>query len=335
MQDARVELVHRTQASSRRARAEMPRPSARRPRRSSPVRDRDADGRAPVPGRAAHPRFAALLDRREHRRLVVASSPNAEEDLVQDDLVEDLATRDARALRRTPARGRSSGRRGSATPARPSERSAAYTANAARAPRELRRPVHRVAVAFSSTTRYSATRRIAARCASGSATNASPQSYGTLSHLCASVAHESARSTPRRAAAATVTSRPEAERPVEVEPGAGPRRGRRSRGADRPRRRSPRRPARRRSPGLHRRDRLGERVRPHPSLLVLGRLVARAVAEPEQRAMCRSVTWRFRRGRRRSAARRRARHARRPSRLARGPRVVLLRGRSREPAGSP
>ncbi len=37
---------------------------------------------------------------------------------------------------------------------------------------------------------------IAPRCAARSATTASPQSYGTFSHLCASVAHESARSIP-------------------------------------------------------------------------------------------------------------------------------------------
>jgi len=37
---------------------------------------------------------------------------------------------------------------------------------------------------------------MAARCDSGWAQNASPESYGTLSHLCASVAHESARSRP-------------------------------------------------------------------------------------------------------------------------------------------
>ena len=37
---------------------------------------------------------------------------------------------------------------------------------------------------------------MAPRCASASRQITMPQSYGTLSHLCASVAHESARSTP-------------------------------------------------------------------------------------------------------------------------------------------
>ena len=48
-----------------------------------------------------------------------------------------------------------------------------------------------------------------------------PQSYGTLSHLCASVAHESARSKPRTRCARAASRGPEAERAVDVHPRAG------------------------------------------------------------------------------------------------------------------
>ena len=66
---------------------------------------------------------------------------------------------------------------------------------AARAPRILRRPVDLLALR-SSAVRYAARAENEPLCDSGCAVNAIPQSYGTLSHLCASVAHESARSTP-------------------------------------------------------------------------------------------------------------------------------------------
>src|SRR5689334_11126830 len=45
--------------------------------------------------------------------------------------------------------------------------------------------------------RYAADSAIDARRAAASRTNAMPESYGTLSHLCPSVAHESARPSPR------------------------------------------------------------------------------------------------------------------------------------------
>ena len=44
--------------------------------------------------------------------------------------------------------------------------------------------------------RYAAEYDIVRPCTAGSRTMARPLSYGTLSHLCASVAHESARPTP-------------------------------------------------------------------------------------------------------------------------------------------
>ena len=50
--------------------------------------------------------------------------------------------------------------------------------------------------------------------------NTRPESYGTFSHLCASVAHESARSTPPRDAAAPRSPCPQAERAVDVQPRA-------------------------------------------------------------------------------------------------------------------
>ena len=65
---------------------------------------------------------------------------------------------------------------------------------------------------------------IAARSASASRTNARPLSYGTLSHLCASVAHESAQlDAVGEVARDGAAARPQAERAVDVHPGAAPR----------------------------------------------------------------------------------------------------------------
>ena len=47
-----------------------------------------------------------------------------------------------------------------------------------------------------------------------------PESYGALSHLCASVAHESASSTPSEVLASGRCRRPQAERAVNVDPAA-------------------------------------------------------------------------------------------------------------------
>ena len=70
---------------------------------------------------------------------------------------------------------------------------------------------------------------IAARCAARSRTNATPQSYGTLSHLWASVAHESAARRPHEVPARRAGGRPQPERAVDVDPRSGGVRG----GADR------------------------------------------------------------------------------------------------------
>src|SRR5262249_24464496 len=86
----------------------------------------------------------------------------------------------------------------STTPERPSERSAAYTANP-RARREnsgTQSIWSRTRREPSSWIRYDALTAIAARCDSGWAQRTSPESYGTFSHLCASVVHESASSIP-------------------------------------------------------------------------------------------------------------------------------------------
>ena len=69
--------------------------------------------------------------------------------------------------------------------------------------------------------RYDAFMLIAARCGAASATIARPESYGTFSHLCASVAHESAVSMPVDLRSQFGNRRrPEAERAVDVHPRA-------------------------------------------------------------------------------------------------------------------
>ena len=91
----------------------------------APVRDRDPDREAAVPDRSAHPRLAARLHSIEHgtRRLVVVE---AQEHLVQDHVVQDLAAGQRARSRRRTARARAQHRStSSATPERPRERSAA------------------------------------------------------------------------------------------------------------------------------------------------------------------------------------------------------------------
>ncbi len=64
-------------------------------------------------------------------------------------------------------------------------------------------------------------RVIARRCDSECAVSTTPESYGTFSHLCASVAIESARpDARRRATPSRARARPEAERAVDVQPRA-------------------------------------------------------------------------------------------------------------------
>src|SRR5690606_12366392 len=96
------------------------------------------------------------------------------------------------ANRRASAQHRSTR---SATPDRPSSRRAAHTAN----PRARRDDSAVKSARVGSPpdpTRYEAEYDIAAAWTSGREQNAKPQSYGTLSHLCPSHAHESASSTP-------------------------------------------------------------------------------------------------------------------------------------------
>ena len=153
---------------------------------------------------------------------VVSSSANRSSTWFEHDLVQDLAARQPRELvGEACARAGSSARRARRRPARPSERSAAYTVKP-RARRE-NSGVQSIAsrVACSSATRYSASSPSRRDAASGCATNASPQSYGTLSHLCASVAQESASldavdEVPERGR----RRGPEPERAVDVEPRA-------------------------------------------------------------------------------------------------------------------
>ena len=183
------------------ARAALP----RRARRASRCRP---------PARAGRPRCVTLV--------VVAE---ADEHLVEHDVVEDLD-----ALGSAPS---SSAKRAGVVAAaldelgdRPCGRASAARRRreAARAARELRvsSPPGRARRRARPAQVAGARRDIAARCASGCAQNAIPESYGTFSHLCASVAHESARSTPAtRWRKRGLARGPEPERAVDVQPGAG------------------------------------------------------------------------------------------------------------------
>ena len=101
------------------------------------------DRGAAVPVRPAHPRLAARLHPREHgiRRRVVRE---AEEHLVEDDLVQDLASGQPRELLREAPRVAAAAldELGDARPAERAERR--VHGEAAGAPGELGRPVHRV-----------------------------------------------------------------------------------------------------------------------------------------------------------------------------------------------
>ena len=213
-----------------------------------------------------------------------------------------------RAPPRTAARRAQQRSTRSAMPARPSERSAAQTAK----PRARREnsgdPVERSRspplgldeVGGGERHRRPVRLRVAhdRRCR---------ESYGTLSHLWASVAHESARSTPRaRCAQRRARRRPQPERAVHVQPAAGARGRARDdlRRAGRTRRCSRCPPARRRgrprragqdlaqrrprasAPARRRRPR-SPRSRPSPSIWSAARIVTCASAPTTTRSPAR------------------------------------------------
>ena len=145
--------------------------------------------------------------------LVVASSPKRNSTwLITTSLRSSQPGSDETAVAKRVARSQQRSTR-SATPSRPSERSAAYTVSA-----RARRDDSGVQSAASRPhspcpSKYDAFMVMDAMCASGRAQKASPQSYGTLSHLCPSVAHESASATPstrRRRSGLTAAHSPNA-----------------------------------------------------------------------------------------------------------------------------
>ena len=128
----------------------------------------------------------------DRRAASSSSSPNETSTWLSDDVVQDLVARLPQTGRRTASRSRQVRSTRSATPARPSDRSAAHTSTPRARRDDLGRVVDGVAVARSR--RQVGRRRPPSRRRSGAAsrTKAMPLSYGTLSHLWASVAHESA-----------------------------------------------------------------------------------------------------------------------------------------------
>src|SRR5690606_22544907 len=127
-------------------------------------------------------------------RSVVASSPKLTSTWLSTTWLHtsNPAAASPSANRRASAQHRSTR---SATPERPSSRRAAHTANP-RARRDDSAVKSASAGSPPDPTRYEAAYDIAAAWTSGREQNAKPQSYGTLSHLCPSHAHESASSTP-------------------------------------------------------------------------------------------------------------------------------------------
>ena len=113
---------------------------ARRRPRSSASSRRRSGSRAAVPGRAAQPGGAALLDA-AHTSSVARPSSKPNEHLVQDDVVEDLDARQPRELLGEAARVRAAAldELGDAAAAERAQRR--VDGEAARAARELRRPV--------------------------------------------------------------------------------------------------------------------------------------------------------------------------------------------------
>ena len=161
-----------------------------------------------------------------------------------------------------------------------------------------------------------------------------PAVVGTLSHLCASVAEESASPTPSTRWRSSGERRPRARR--RRRRGARrppPSRAPRSRASHPPRPCSPRRPARRPSPGRRRWQApppaASGRIRPWSST---GTDTVDAVPSPRRRSARSTVTWRFPPTSTRTAAHRSARCVRHPSRHARAPRAERRRGRSHGPS---
>ena len=160
--------------------------------------------RMAVPGRAAEPDLAVLLDRRDDRRgprialrRVAGRVLEAHQDLVEDDVVEDPDAGAARRARprtagRRPSCGRSAPRPrvgpGCAAPPRPGTRAPGARTPGPSCTGRARRPRSRRSTPPRASSRRGGRPR--------RATNDSPESYGTLSHLWASVVHESASPTP-------------------------------------------------------------------------------------------------------------------------------------------
>ena len=176
-----------------------------------------------VPRGAAQP-DAPLSCTRASTSSVRSSDSKRNEHLVEHDLVQEL---DARAARRA-ARRSARPRRSSARPARrrrcgrasaaPRRRRSRARGGRTRASSRPRRAPRRLVLDRGTRPRI-AHRRAVRR--PGAGRRRCPQSYGTLSHLCASVVHESARSTPAtRWRSARADGRPQPERAVDVEPGA-------------------------------------------------------------------------------------------------------------------
>ena len=246
----------------------------------------------------------------------------AHQHLVEDDVVEHLdAVRRREQLGEAPRAARSS--------ARPAPRR--RRARASAAPRRRRTPrARREDSGFQSIAsrsppragRYAALTPSRRGGAGGAATKARPQSYGTLSHLCASVAHESARSTPATRWRERGRGRgPQAERAVDVDPRAGAGATSHDLVERVERRRCSRcRPARTRSSGRRRaasaaRSASGSHAAPASvATRHERRCRGRAAARARSRVMCRSPGQHAD-----AAARRPARAPRRPSPLARAP----------------
>ena len=171
-------------------------------------RDRDAHRGATGPRRPAEPARAVALDGVDHgagppvagRPVGVVADPlEPDEGLVEDHVVEDRDARSGRQPFGHPASVARSRARSRSTRPRPAERSQrGQDGEAARPPRRFGHPV--VVVAFAATASRRSTRHRGSSPRDGppaSRTKTSPESYGTLSHLWASVDHESAAEWPR------------------------------------------------------------------------------------------------------------------------------------------
>ena len=290
-----------------------------------PVRDRDADRRPAIPGRAAHPRLAVVLYP-PRIASVVASSAKRKSTWLR---TTSLSTSQPGAPRPSANAGRGAAAIDQvAHPSRPSARIAGIEARV-RAARTWGVQSARDRVP---PRRRRSVRTIASRCASGWR-SAMPQSYGTLSHLCIVGAHESARSRPatRCAKSGCRAQSPKAPSTWSHAPA-------RLRGVAIASRSS-------NEPGVHlaglsahdrRPSQLGERsasARAHAALAVGGDLDDCARPMPSRRSARSIVTWRFPPTPTRSAVPGSPSSTSQPARAS--IRAAPRRGRSRAPSGSP